>query len=86
MGGLAGDALNWSAYSSAEYEKFFEDAAVSEGEERLQLLRQAEAVLMNDMPVIPLYYYVSRHLIRPEVKGYHDNLRDIHLSRYLKVD
>jgi oligopeptide transport system substrate-binding protein len=38
------------------------------------------------MPVIPLYYYVSRHLVRPGVSGYEDNLRDIHLSRYLRLE
>jgi oligopeptide transport system substrate-binding protein len=50
------------------------------------LLRDAEAQLMQDMPVIPLYYYVSRHLVDPAVGGYEDNVRDIHLSRYLNLE
>ena len=52
----------------------------------MELLEQAEAQLMKDMPVIPLYYYVSRHLVRPRITGFVDNVRDIHLSRYLGVD
>jgi oligopeptide transport system substrate-binding protein len=40
---------------------------------------------MSDMPVIPLYYYVSRHLVRPRITGFSENVRDIHLSRYLGV-
>ena len=41
---------------------------------------------MQDMPVIPLYYYVSRHLVNPRVGGFTDNVRDIHLSRYLELE
>ena len=41
---------------------------------------------MQDMPVIPLYYYVSRHLVHPTVVGYENNVRDIHLSRYLELE
>jgi ABC-type oligopeptide transport system substrate-binding subunit len=40
---------------------------------------------MRDTPVIPLYYYVSRHLVKPSVRGYQDNPRDVHLSRYLSI-
>ncbi len=38
---------------------------------------------MQDMPVIPLYYYVSRHLVNTGITGFTNNVRDIHLSRYL---
>jgi oligopeptide transport system substrate-binding protein len=59
---------------------------ISSGSARMELLEQAEAQLMKDMPVIPLYYYVSRHLVRPRLIGFVDNVRDIHLSRYLGVN
>jgi oligopeptide transport system substrate-binding protein len=62
-----------------------EQARQQSGARRMALLQQAEVVLMRDMPVIPLYYYVSRHLVRPGVEGYIDNLRDIHLSRYMDI-
>jgi oligopeptide transport system substrate-binding protein len=52
----------------------------------MQLLREAEAQLLQDMPVIPLYYYVSRHLVNPAVAGYENNVRDVHLSRYLDLE
>ena len=51
----------------------------------LELLRRAESQLMQDMPVIPLYYYVSRHLVNPAITGFENNVRDIHLSRYLDL-
>ena len=48
-----------------------------------QLIEDAENLLLHDMPVIPLYYYVSRHLVNKHISGYTDNVADRHLSRYL---
>jgi oligopeptide transport system substrate-binding protein len=79
------EALNWSAYANPQYDQLLEQARQQSGARRMALLQQAEVVLMRDMPVIPLYYYVSRHLVRPGVEGYIDNLRDIHLSRYMDI-
>ncbi len=52
----------------------------------MALLQQAESLLMQDMPIIPLYYYVSLQLVKPRVKGFNDNMRDIHLSRYKEIN
>lgn len=76
-------ALNSSFYRSGPYDRLVNAASHRDGKERMQNLRQAEALLLQDMPLIPLYYYVSRHLVRPGLGGYEDNVRDIHLSRYL---
>jgi len=48
-----------------------------------QLVERAENILIHDMPVIPLYYYVSRHLVNVQILGYTDNISDRHLSKYL---
>lgn len=52
--------------------------------ERNDLISQADALLQQQLPMIPLYFYVSRHLVDPELKGYKDNFGDKHLSRYLR--
>jgi oligopeptide transport system substrate-binding protein len=62
-----------------------EKAANSFGDARLKWLRRAEDRLLAASVVIPLYYYVSRHLVRPEVIGFKDNAMDIHLSRWLSL-
>lgn len=50
---------------------------------RESLIDKAENILLHDMPVIPLYYYVSRHLVSKRILGYTDNISDRHLSKYL---
>ena len=77
--------LNTTFYKNKTFDQFLDQAAVMVGAERMQQLQQAEAHLMQDMPVIPLYFYVSRHLVKPTLTGYAPNTRDVHLSRYMGV-
>jgi oligopeptide transport system substrate-binding protein len=79
----AGSEVNTSFYADAGFEQLMDRARQSSGDNRLALLGQAEERLLDTLPVIPLYYYVSRHLVKPDVGGFVDNIRDIHLSRYL---
>lgn len=53
---------------------------------RREYLEKAERIAMADFPVIPLYFYVSKHLIKPSIAGWENNVMDIHLSRYLSVN
>ena len=81
----SGSSLNNTFYRRIRFDELLEAAKSLSGEARLGRLREAEAQLMQDMPAIPLYYYVSRHLVSPAIAGYEDNVRDVHLSRYLKL-
>jgi oligopeptide transport system substrate-binding protein len=70
---------NDPGYNSPEYDRL---VAASQSEldvaKRAALLEEAERVLLADMPVIPLYHYVSQHLVKPWVGGYESNLMDRH--------
>ncbi len=83
---LSDTELNTTFYSNARYDQMLSDATQLKGAERMNKLAASEAFLMSEMPVIPLYYYVSRHLVSTKIHGYVDNVRDIHLSRYLEVE
>ncbi len=39
---------------------------------------QAERILLDEMPVIPLYFYVSQNMWKAEVKGLYNNALNIH--------
>ena len=53
--------------------------------QRAATLRAAEALLAEQVPVIPLYHMVSKHLVAPRVRGWQDNVLDLHYSRYLAL-
>jgi oligopeptide transport system substrate-binding protein len=77
--------LNTTFYRNESFDRLMDQAAVLTGAQRMQRLQRAESLLMADMPVIPLYFYVSRHLLKNTVTGFEPNIRDIHLSRYMGV-
>ncbi len=82
----SGGGMNFTFFEDSRFDRLLQEAEQAQGQERLELLRNSEALLLQEMPAIPLYYYVSRHLVKPEVKGFTDNVRDIHLSRYLSLE
>jgi oligopeptide transport system substrate-binding protein len=80
---ISDSALNSTFYTNPEFDQAMSSIHQASGSERMELLHKAETLLLQDMPVIPLYYYVSRHLVNTRITGFADNVRDIHLSRYL---
>ncbi|MBN1580484.1 MAG: peptide ABC transporter substrate-binding protein [Anaerolineae bacterium] len=62
-------AYNHSAYSNIELDALVEAARVEQdNEKRMQLYRQAEALLIEDAPWIPLYHSGGYYLVKPYVK------------------
>ena len=77
---------NLPGYASEEYDALMQRAAeqVDLGRRRLWL-EEAERVLLADHPVIPLYFFVSKHLVSPDVVGWGDNVLDYHYSQHLSL-
>ena len=53
---------------------------------RRLFLEEAERVLLADHAVMPLYFYVSKHLVSPAVDGWGDNVLDYHYSQHLSLN
>lgn len=48
---------------------------------RAELLQEAERIMLDDMPILPIYFYVSNYLIKPWVGGYRPNNMQHHRSK-----
>ena len=78
--------FNYTGFSDQQFDQWLRRAANAKNPfQRGDALTRAEARLLSQQAIIPIYYYVSRHLVSPKVQGFVDNVMDIHLSRYLSV-
>ena len=77
---------NFVRYDSPEFDDLFNQAWYSnDTAERAERMYQAEIQALADQPMIPLYFYSGRRLVRPYVKGWVDNARGVYPSRWLSI-
>jgi oligopeptide transport system substrate-binding protein len=85
-GTAAGSTINPSGYVNSTFDTALRRAeAAVEPQARLESLRSAEQIALRDQPVAPIYFFVGRRLVSPQLTGWTDNPRGIHLSRYMSV-
>jgi oligopeptide transport system substrate-binding protein len=77
---------NLTGFSSGEFDSLMQQAnATSDPEIRLELLAAAEELILQQAPVIPIYFYVSKHLVSERVSGWDPNILDVHKSQYMSL-
>ena len=78
---------NHSAWSNAEYDALLAAAnRESDPARRLAMLREAEALMLEAQPLIPLYVYTRSQLIKPYVRGIEGNHQDRHPWKHIWID
>ena len=79
-----GFGINLTGYSSPRYDALLAEATRQpDVARRRALLEESERVMLADTPVLPLYFYVSKHLVKPYVQGWHDNVMNVQYSKGL---
>ncbi|MES2734674.1 MAG: peptide ABC transporter substrate-binding protein [Verrucomicrobiota bacterium] len=70
-----GDGNNNTGWGNKHYDGLMQ-ASLREGDvtKRVALLSEAETLLLDELPMVPLYYYARPHLSRPEVRGLKSSL------------
>ena len=78
--------INLTHYQSAEYDALLARASgESNGLRRAEWLQQAEGVALRDHAVMPIYFYVNKRLVKPEVDGWYDNVLNVVYSKDLSI-
>jgi oligopeptide transport system substrate-binding protein len=80
-----GFGINLPRYSSKTYDSALAEASRTTGPERAGHLAAAERQLLDDVPLIPLYFYVSKHLVSPRVQGFYANVMNVTYSKDLSL-
>jgi len=78
---------NDTGWGNERYDELLDLAArTADREERFGYFQEAEAILMEEVPVIPVYTYNRNRLVRPSVKGWHGNIMDYHPYKYISLE
>ncbi|MEM6467858.1 MAG: peptide ABC transporter substrate-binding protein, partial [Pseudomonadota bacterium] len=69
-----------------KYDALMDNAAAeTDLEKRAMILAEAEETFLADLPFIPLLYYSSRSLVSPKLKGWEDNIQNVHATRWMSI-
>ena len=78
---------NKTGWENEEYDRLIEQANSENNQEaRYALLGRAEKILIDEMPIIPLYTYVRSYQLSSDVKGYYPNYLDHHHPKYIYLE
>mgnify|MGYP000989292680 FL=1 len=79
---------NYTRYKNARFDELYEKALVTENDSmRYDLYRQMDQLVINDAPLVPLWYDEVIHLVNPRVKNFTPNglnlleLRRVYIDR-----
>jgi oligopeptide transport system substrate-binding protein len=68
---------NDEGYFSSAFDSLLDEAAATaDPMQRRSLLERAEKMMLNDYPIIPLYHFISKRLVKPYVIGVHPSPLD----------
>lgn len=78
---------NETGWHHPEYDQLIAAAAKTpDGERRLSLFQRAEDLLLEELPIMPIYIYTRVYLKSPVVKGWYANVQDYHPLKFLSLD
>jgi oligopeptide transport system substrate-binding protein len=76
--------INLPRYRNSKYDELLGLAAAEvDVAARRRLLEEAERLMLADHPLMPLYFYVNKHLVKPAVTGWYDNVMNVVYSKDL---
>ena len=84
---LTGGGNNETGWSNPEYDRLIAAAArTTDPRQRLEVFQRAEAILLDELPIIPIYFYTHVYARRPEVKGWYPTILDYHPYKYVNLE
>lgn len=79
-------ALNTAGWDRPEFDQKLDAANLElDLQKRAGMLRDAEAFLLEDYGLVPLYYYASKHLVSDRVEGFSSTVMDRTYSQHLSI-
>ncbi len=83
---LTGGGNNNTGWSNKNYDALIKEAnRTGDMAKRSELFGKAETILMDEMPMVPIYTYTIKYLLSERVVGWYNNIMDWHPYQYVDV-
>lgn len=77
---------NYTRYKNPAFDALYEQSLPENNDSvRYQLYRQMDQLVINDAPVVPLYYDVALHLVNKNIQGMQQNALNLLELRRVKI-
>ncbi|QDS97883.1 peptide ABC transporter substrate-binding protein [Adhaeretor mobilis] len=84
---VTGGDQNNTGWGNPDYDRLIREAALeTDPQKRMRLFEEAERLLMEELPIVPIYFYVSKNMVKPYVRGFYNNLQDVHPLSNIWID
>jgi len=78
---------NYTRYKNAAFDKLYEQSLQENNDSiRIQLNRQADQLMIEDAPVVPLWYDMAVHFVQPYIKNFKANGLNLLELRRTKIE
>ena len=78
---------NKTGWENMDFDALVEEAnSINDQEKRYELLNEAEKILIDNMPIIPLYTYVRVYQLSSDVKGFNPHILDHHHPKFIYLE
>ncbi len=75
---------NYGNYNNPEFDALLQQASQERDlEERAGIFAKAEAIMLEEAPITPMWFEVTKNLVDPTLTGWAENAEDNHRSRWL---
>jgi len=80
------DSNNYTGWSNADFDRLLKESSYAKStKDRYRILGEAEAILLDEVPILPIYWYTRVYLISPDVKNWNPLLLDNHPYKHIDL-
>jgi oligopeptide transport system substrate-binding protein len=77
---------NYTRYKNPTFDALYQQAIATQSDSiRYNLYRQMDALIIEDAPVVPIWYDMVIHLVQPQISGFKPNALNLLELRYTKI-
>jgi oligopeptide transport system substrate-binding protein len=83
-----GNGNNRTGWASAAFDRMLAESQAATDPARRQALfhRMERLLVVDEAPIAPIYTYVSKSLRQEKLRGFHDNIRDLHPFQWMWIE